>query len=159
MKLLRFLFAVSIFCQSLLFAGSYSGKCVGVGDGDTILVMKYGRPIKIRLEGIDCPELGQDFGAKAKRFTAGMVFRKILEVREYYQDEYGRTVARVYIDSKDLSLELVKTGLAWIFRKGSDPILDRAVDQARKQKLGLWSRPNPVPPWEYRRRHGRQWSQ
>lgn len=121
--------------------------------------MKFGRAIKIRLEGIDCPELGQDFGAKAKRFTSGMVFRKIVEVREYYQDEYGRTVARVSINSEDLSLELVKAGLAWIFRKGSDSILDRAEDQARKQKLGLWSMPNPMPPWEYRRRHGRQWSQ
>lgn len=155
-KSLCYFLALSIFCPGLLSAATFSGKCVGIGDGDTISVMKYGRAIKIRLEGIDCPELGQDFGTRAKKFTSGMVYRKIVEVKEYYQDEYKRMVARVYIDSKDLSLELVKAGLAWIFRRGSDLVLDQAVDQARKQKIGLWSMPYPVPPWEYRRKHGRR---
>jgi endonuclease YncB( thermonuclease family) len=36
--------------------------------------MKSDRAVKIRLEGIDCPELGQDFGTRAKQFTSGMVF-------------------------------------------------------------------------------------
>jgi endonuclease YncB( thermonuclease family) len=119
--------------------------------------MKYGRAIKIRLEGIDCPELGQDFGTRARGFTSAMVFGKIVEVKEYNQDVFGRTVARVYVDGKDLSLELVKSGLAWHFKKySSDPILEGAEDQARKMKIGLWSMQNPIPPWEYRRQHRRR---
>jgi len=150
-KFLLFILVLSIFCQGLS-AGTFSGKCVGISDGDTISVMKYGRAIKIRLEGIDCPEPGQDFGTRARRFTSDMVFGKIVEVKEYNQDVYGRIVARVYVDGKDLSLELVKAGLAWHFKKySSDPILAGAEDQARKQKIGLWSMPNPIPPWEYRR--------
>lgn len=50
----------------LLWADTYTGKCVGVTDGDTISVMKAGRAVKIRLEGIDCLEMGQDFGTRAK---------------------------------------------------------------------------------------------
>ncbi len=49
---------------------TFSGKCVGVTDGDTIKVLRDGRETKIRLEGIDCPETGDAFSAKAKKFTS-----------------------------------------------------------------------------------------
>jgi endonuclease YncB( thermonuclease family) len=155
-KFLLFLFILSILCQSVS-AGNFSGKCVGVSDGDTMTVLKSGRAVKIRLEGIDCPELGQDFGTRARRFTSKVVFGKIVDIKEYNQDDYGRTVARVYVNGQDLCLELVKAGLAWHLKKhSSDPILGRVEDQARKQKIGLWSMPNPIPPWEYRRKQGRR---
>jgi len=94
--------------------------------------MKAGKAVRILLEGIDCPESGQDFGAKAKVFTSGLVFGKDVEVKEYNLDRYGRTVARVYVDSKDLSLELVQAGLAWHFKKySSDVVLAEAEEQAR----------------------------
>ncbi len=62
---------------------SWSGKCVGVLDGDTILVMQGREETKIRLYGIDCPEMGQDFGAKARRFTGKMAFGKTVTVRKW----------------------------------------------------------------------------
>jgi hypothetical protein len=66
-------------------------------------------------------------------------------------DRYGRTVARMYIDGKDVSLELGRAGLAWHFtRYSSDPVLADAEREARAAKRGLWVQPNPVPPWEYR---------
>ena len=46
--------------------------------------MKSGRAVKIRLEGIDCPELGQAFGTRAKQFTSALVFGKDVEIREHY---------------------------------------------------------------------------
>jgi len=64
----------------LLAGETYTGKCLGVHDGDTISLMKAGRAVKVRLEGIDCPELGQDFGTRAKQFTSGMAFGKDVEV-------------------------------------------------------------------------------
>jgi len=132
----------------LLAGETYTGKCVGVHDGDTISVMKAGVAVKIRLEGIDCPELGQDFGTRAKQFTSGMVFGKDVQVKEYNLDMYGRMVARVYVEGKDLCLELVKVGLAWHYKRySSDPVLADAEVEARKAKAGLWSMPNPVPPW------------
>lgn len=94
----------------VLSAETYIGKGVGVHDGDTISVMKAGRAVKIRLEGIDCPELGQDFGTRAKVFTSTLVFGKDVQVKEFYRDQYGRTVARVLVADHDVSLELVKGG-------------------------------------------------
>jgi endonuclease YncB( thermonuclease family) len=141
----------------LLAGETYTGKCVGVHDGDTISVMKAGRAVKIRLEGIDCPELGQDFGTRAKQFTSALVFGKDVEVKEYNRDIYRRTVARVFVEGEDLSLALVMAGLAWHYKHySSDPVLAEAEVEARRAKRGLWSMPNPVPPWEYRRLHRRQ---
>jgi endonuclease YncB( thermonuclease family) len=108
--------------------------------------MKAGRAVKIRLEGIDCPELGQDFGTRAKQFTSGMVFGKDVEVKEDNLDMYGRMVARIYVEGKDLCLELVRAGLAWHYKHySSDPVLAEAEEEARKAQKGLWSMPNPRP--------------
>jgi len=49
--------------------GTFTGKVVGVSDGDTISVMRGGRAVKVRLNGIDCPENGQPFGTRAKQYT------------------------------------------------------------------------------------------
>lgn len=119
--------------------------------------MQAGRALKILLGGIDCPEIGQDFGTKAKQFTSVLVFGKDVEVKEYYPDRYGRMVARILVGGQDMSLELVRVGLAWHFKRYlSDPVLAEAEVEARKAKVGLWSMPSPVPPWEWRRGRRRQ---
>ncbi len=51
---------------------TFSGKCTSVSDGDTITVQNDGQPIRVRLYGIDCPEIQQPFGARAKQFTSGL---------------------------------------------------------------------------------------
>ncbi len=132
---------------------SFTGECVGVHDGDTIRVMHKGREVKIRLEGIDCPELGQDFGQNAKMFTSRLLFAKPVTVRVITTDRYGRLVARVSIDGLDGSVELVKAGLAWHLNKLSrDRELAKAEQAARNSKRGLWSHHSPIPPWLWRNR-------
>ena len=59
---------------------------MSIADGDTITVLKAKTPIRIRLYGIDCPESGQAFGKKAKQFTSGMVFRKIVRIEPVDRD-------------------------------------------------------------------------
>ncbi|MGO9567233.1 MAG: thermonuclease family protein [Desulfomonilaceae bacterium] len=131
----------------------WSGRVVGVSDGDTIRVMHSGRETKIRLFGIDCPERDQAFGNKARRFTANMVFRKVVEVQEVDKDSYGRTVGWVSVDGKSLNKELLRAGLAWWYRyyAENERELEKLESEARKNKIGLWSSPNPIPPWEFRR--------
>jgi endonuclease YncB( thermonuclease family) len=132
---------------------SWSGKCVGISDGDTIRVM-HGRMVtKIRLYGIDCPELEQDYGSKARRFTGKLAFGKIVTIREMDTDRYGRTVAWVWVDGKSLNKELLKAGLAWWYRYYAprEWELGAIEANARKAKTGLWSRPTAIPPWEFRR--------
>ena len=129
----------------------FAGSVVGITDGDTISVMREGRSVRVRLEGIDCPERGQDFGQRAKQFTSVMAFGKdaVVEVRDV--DRYGRLVARVHVGGEDVSLALVRSGLAWHYTKYSrDPKLAEAEMAAKSATLGLWSRPAPTPPWEFR---------
>ena len=135
------------------FAESWSGMVVGVTDGDTITVLHRGRPAVIRLFGIDCPEMGQDFGTRAKQFTSGMVFRKIVEVVETGETSYGRPVAWVFVNGKSLNKELIRAGLAWWYRRYAphESELEQLETMARENRKGLWSQPNPKPPWEFRR--------
>ena len=134
-----------------LTASAWSGKCVGVSDGDTISVMHEGKAEKIRLYGIDCPEMGQSFGKRAKQFTSDMVFGKIVAIKPTDRDRYGRTVAWVYTDSIFLNKELLKAGLAWHYKKYSQDD-DLAILElvARKKGIGLWSEPRAISPWEFR---------
>jgi micrococcal nuclease len=132
---------------------SWSGKCVGISDGDTIRVMHRGRETKIRLYGIDCPEIGQDFGREARRFTGKMAFGKIVTVQEMDTDRYGRLVAWVRVDGQSLNKELLKAGLAWWYQYYAprDIELKSLEAEAREAETGIWSHPSPIPPWEFRK--------
>jgi endonuclease YncB( thermonuclease family) len=145
-KSLLFLFLV--LWPSICLA--WTGDVVGVADGDTITVLKDKTPVKIRLYGIDCPEKGgQAFGKKARQFTSKMVFRKLVEIKPVDKDRYGRTVAWVYVDGKNLCEELVINGLAWHYKRySSDQKLADLENRARKGRVGLWSDPHAIPPWE-----------
>ena len=133
-------------------ASSFTGKVVGVIDGDTIDVLHNGQSERIRLNGIDCPEKGQAFGKKAKQFTSEMVFGKDVTVQSYRLDRYGRTIADILLaDATNLNRELVKAGLAWRYVKYSkDEMLSQLEADARDAKRGLWVDTDPMPPWEYR---------
>jgi len=133
---------------------AWSGKCVGIQDGDTITVLTEGkRQVRIRLYGIDCPESGQAFGTKAKQYTADMVFKKDVEIKSTDTDRYGRTIAWVYIGEKCVNEEILKAGLAWHYKKYSkERHLADLENQARGKKIGLWSDPHCMPPWEWRRK-------
>jgi len=137
--------------SSLSQKSVYQGKCVGVHDGDTITVLVDSRQIKVRLEGIDAPELGQDFSQRSKRFLSNLVFGKEIVVKEHSIDRHGRTVGRVYVDDRNVSPEMAAAGMAWHFKKySSDTILARLEEAARMGKIGIWSIANPIPPWDYR---------
>ena len=132
---------------------TFQGKVIGVLDGDTIEVLKDKAPVRIRLYGIDCPEHDQDFGTRARRFTSDKVFKKTVEVVPVEKDQYNRLVAKIYIDGKYLNQMIVAEGLAWWYKRyaPNDVDLKEAENDARSSKKGLWSHPNPIPPWKFRR--------
>jgi micrococcal nuclease len=95
-------------------AEDFSGKVVGVSDGDTITVLRDRTPIKVRLHGIDAPEAGQDFGSRAKQAASELAFGKVVTIQPRDTDRYGRTVALVVLpDGWTLNHELVRSGFAW----------------------------------------------
>jgi len=70
-------------------------------------------------------------------------------------DRYGRSVARVYVDGVDVCEELVKQGMAWVYRNyAKDESLYEIEQEAQDEQRGLWSLPESqrMPPWEWRRR-------
>lgn len=135
------------------WAEDFTAKVVGVTDGDSIEVLRGTTPVKIRLNGIDCPENHQGFGQKAKAFTSEAAFGKIVSVNDFGQDKYGRTLGDVTLpDGRILNQELVRAGLAWWYWKYSqDKMLGSIEVEAKASRAGLWSDSNAVPPWLFRR--------
>lgn len=139
-------------CSIATAAGEWSGKVVGVTDGDTLAVMQAGRAVKVRLVEIDAPESRQDFGQRSKQSLAELCAGKAATVRDQGQDRYGRVLGRVFCDGADANAEQVRRGMAWWYvRYGKDLALKRAEAEARGDRRGLWAAPDPVPPWEFRR--------
>ena len=140
-------------CQQHAFKNGKEGKCVGVKDGDTIVVVIDGIQTTIRLAEIDCPEKRQAFGQRAKKFTSDMCFGKEVSVVEKNKDRYGRTIGIVYInDNTILNKELVRAGMAWRYIQYSeDEEYGTLEKQARAAKIGLWADENPEAPWEFRK--------
>jgi micrococcal nuclease len=134
---------------------AWSGKVVGVTDGDTITVLHAGRGEKIRLWGIDCPEKRQAFGSKAKHATSALAFGKVAEVEPVDVDRHGRNVAIVTVGRTVVNEELVRQGLAWVdVQYCKRPVCrDWEVLQLEAQEAGrgLWADLHPAPPWEFRR--------
>jgi endonuclease YncB( thermonuclease family) len=140
--------------DAVLAADDFSGKVVGISDGDTITVLRDRTPVKIRLRGIDCPETGQDYGSRAKSVTSELAFGKVVTVHPRRKDRYGRTVADVILpDGRVLNHELVRRGVAWWYRKYAprDTTVARLEADAKAARIGLWSQPDPTPPWDWRR--------
>lgn len=148
--------ALAFLAAQAVQADGLTGKVVGVHDGDTITILSAGNTQhKIRLGQIDAPELRQDFGQVSKDALAAWVFGKTVDIEVETTDRYGRTVGRVRVDGQDANLAQVQAGMAWVYRQyAKDPAYFAAEDAAKAAKRGVWSRPDAVPPWEYR--HGGQ---
>ena len=149
------LFALVFSILPILVIAQLKGKVVGITDGDTFkLLTADNKQIKVRLYGIDCPEKKQDFGQVAKQFLSNQIFGKQVEVDEKNIDRYGRTIGIVFTDNHiNVNEALLKVGLAWHYSDydKNHPAGGSLGKQAREKKIGLWSQPNPIAPWNFRR--------
>ena len=92
----------------------FSGKCTYVTDGDTIEVDGLG---KIRMVGVNTPERGVEGYICSKRFVQKLCLDKevSLDIDDSKNtDKYGRYLAVVIVDGKNLNEMLLKEGLAEI---------------------------------------------
>jgi endonuclease YncB( thermonuclease family) len=81
-----------------------------------------------------------------------MCFGKEVEIQKSGTDRYGRTLAFIYVGDVCVNKQLIIQGMAWHYTKyNHDPELARLEAQAKKRKVGLWSQPYPVAPWDWRR--------
>jgi micrococcal nuclease len=81
------------------------------------------------------------------------------DVKSYGADRYGRVLGEVFVDGNNVNLEMVKAGLAEVYRGTPAPGQEvgpywKAEDEARKAGKGMWSLGDKyVSPREWRRTH------
>lgn len=151
-------FIISHFILSFwlfIYPVTETAKVISIKDGDTIEVLLQGKPQRIRLAHIDCPEKNQPFGTKAKLFTSSKCIGKTVTLSHTRQyDRNKRLIAEVILSNGDtLNRELVKAGLAWHYKKYSaDSSYSLLEKGARMAKKGLWVEREAVAPWLWRSR-------
>ncbi len=148
-------FVLVLFCLIPAFAedrpnpsfATLEAKVYKVFDGDTISI-KGGE--KVRLLGIDTPEIGEPFSAEAKRFTRDLVqyqmVRLEFDMRE--RDTYSRLLAFVYVETDDgwvmVNAELVRAGLArLLFIPPNDRYrnyFEQVLHEAMVRHQGMWGK-------------------
>jgi micrococcal nuclease len=156
MKIYRYLSLLTLVLSFLSFQviTNINGKIVGVTDGDTVKLLTADfTEIKVRLEGIDCPEKNQAFGQKAKQFTSDLCFGKQVTLQKSGEDKYGRTLGYILLpDGKNLNKEILRAGYAWHYKKyNQSKELADLEEEAKSAKRGLWYDPNPLAPWDFRK--------
>lgn len=135
---------------------SIQGRVVDVGSGDTLTVAdNSNQEYKIKLEGIDAPELEQDFGRESQKNLFALVFGKTVQVNLQNIDIDNSTIGKVLLNGKNVSSEQLKAGLAWHDENAADEQSENDLyalneTDARISNSGLWATANPLAPWEYR---------
>ncbi|MCI5060476.1 MAG: thermonuclease family protein [Alphaproteobacteria bacterium] len=135
-------------------------------DGDTVVVNKAGSLIKVRLDAIDCPEDGQDWGDNAKYGLIKLIGGRSVKLEEHGADHHGRLLATIYVQEEDddnggwlnVNEKMVTRGHAWVMRLFYDHLpkdrqnkLNSLEKWAKSKKIGLWGKPDPIPPWNWRK--------
>jgi micrococcal nuclease len=131
-----------------------TGKVIKIVDGDTFdILTKSNITLRIRMNGIDAPERGQEYYKICKQGLASLIFKKNVTITTFGWDKYKRTIANIYLDKKLINLTMVEKGWAWHFVKYSaSDALAKAQSNAKLKKLGLWQMQNAVAPWEFRKK-------
>lgn len=141
----------------LAVAGDFEGVVTHVTDGDTLWIRPAGggAPRQVRLQGIDAPEICQAYGARSRDALSGRALHQRVAVESRWRDDYQRHIGQVSLRGQDLGQWMVARGHAWSYRFRKDPgPYAKQEAQARSAALGLWSGPGPLPPRDFRKRHG-----
>ncbi len=159
------LIASLVIAATLCPASASDYQCSRVLDGDTIHIVGNNAEITLRLFGIDAPETsknkrapGQPFSQAASMHLAGLVLNKTVQFKNCGTDRYGRTLAVVFVGGKDVNIELLKAGLAEVYRgtsgTGQQMALYREAEkEAREAGRGMWAlKENYISPKEWRER-------
>ena len=132
---------------------------ISIGDGDTITVKEQGVKVRVRLACIDAPETAQKpYGLQARETLKQLTpVGQTVTLRTVAVDRYSRTVAEIFVGSKNVNLALVRQGNAFAYRdylqNCNRELYLGAEREAEAKRLGVWQVPGGVQrPWDWR--HG-----
>lgn len=135
-----------------------TGKVISVSAGDTITILdKDKNQLKVRLYGIDCPEVGQAFGYSARMYTSDLTLSKTVKVTQYETEQQEHVFGIVEVDGLNVNESIILAGYAWQYRDYCNESFCRywlqLEREARVSMRGLWDFVgDPVPPWEWRKK-------
>ena len=132
------------------------GTVFRVFDGDTVEVRLDTGVVRVRLHAIDTPDMEQPFYDDATDALTALIGEGQVELAPVSQD-YGRIVAVMFADGKDLNAAMIRNGFAYAYRKylGMVEIDDgycALEHEARTAKRGLWAlaAEERIAPWQMR---------
>lgn len=135
----------------------WQGVVTHVSDGDTLFVRPAsgGQPVKIRIDGMDAPEICQSYGRASRKALQNRVMGQQVKVDTRRHDNYGRVLARISLQQADVGEWMVRQGHAWSyrFRRDAGPYAVEEA-QAKTAQRGLFADALALPPREFRKRHG-----
>lgn len=150
---------------ALAAAMAHAELVCGVHDGDTFSLCRpqtacliKGHPPgafqRIRLEGIDAPELRQSFGPQARDYLAALVRNREIKLTCHgcsYDRQVCHATATINSQPFNLHWEMVARGWAFDAPKYSGGRYAVPESQARTQQRGVWQQPNGgTRPWDVR---------
>lgn len=134
------------------------GTVSAVHDGDTLTLNTGASTERILLQGLDAPELAQNYGSQARQVLSQLVLQQTVRVAYGQHDAYDRVLGQVFTGQcQDVNLQRLDAGMAWFYRAYACDLdtarrsrYAQAESQARALRRGLWSQAQPVAPWFFR---------
>lgn len=126
---------------------------VSVNDGDTVVLANAsGDHVVVRILGIKAFEetTGRDTVAKYGELGVAQLKRALehhairVLLANPAKDKHGRTLATLYVDDRDVGLQLVRDGLVLVYTAFPFPGMQRYLeeqDRAHAERKGLWADP------------------
>ena len=151
-----FVVLCAFLCTPAVKASLLFGKVIEVNSGDVITIFNLNRPVRVKLMGIDAPEMNQVFGDVAKKHLSDLVFEKSVLVEYAGIAPDSSLTGRVLLNDADIGAQMIRDGAAWFdptYGNRLSPTNREVYQQselaARSEKRGLWQQENPVAPWEF----------
>lgn len=140
------------------------GKCLKVLDGDTIILSRGDKELKVRLAFIDAPEIKQrsfynknPIGKMSQKYLEELILNKKIKLITYGKGKYGRTLGEVYLNNENINRLMVEEGMALLYKFSPYPSnmhraqYHSASHRAQISRRGLWKEFGFYRPDIYRR--------
>ena len=160
--ILAFIFIIITSVSGIAISSTLDGKIIKIIDGDTVYFQANNDDgyKKLRLVGIDAPEMKQPFGNQSRQCLANLINNKLVQIITFGEDRYKRTLAKIIIEKIDINQTMIKNGCAWFYRrykntldKDDQVMYDKAEIFAIENKKGLFSNQEAEAPWIWRKKY------
>lgn len=138
---LLFLLALPALAEVVTVESVQSGDSVRLNNGE-----------RVRLFGLDAPELTQPYGKEARDWLARRIEGMRVTLETHGRDTYGRQLVVLVLNHRKVNHDLVAAGYAWWDSRDfpREVELERLQRGAQQERRGLWADPSPIPPWDFR---------